>query len=251
MSIIQSLYIGSELTEMEKSSICSFLKHGFIFHLYIYNPVTNIPTGTIIKDASDIMSYKVISNLPFADIWRYKLLYERGNYWVDLDMICLKQFDFKEPYIFSYERTLKKGIFINKKSYIVNVGILKAPKGSPFYLDLYNKCLEYHHDNTNKNKIQYMSLLRNLVKKYKYNCYVKPTYYFCNLDWWHTNNAYKPLLTFEERHGIKSENSVVSLPSTVNFWSDISTNKYGIDFYNTNGETCLWALMKAEIDKYN
>ena len=33
------------------------------------------------------------------------MLYEVGGYWVDLDMIAIKMFDFKEPYIFSSERT--------------------------------------------------------------------------------------------------------------------------------------------------
>ena len=36
------------------------------------------------------------------------MLYEKGGYWVDLDMIALKP-KFKEPYIFSSERTIQKG----------------------------------------------------------------------------------------------------------------------------------------------
>ena len=52
--------------------------------------------------------------LPFADIFRYKMLYMNGGYWVDLDMIALKRFNFKEPYIFSSERTMLEGSLIFK-----------------------------------------------------------------------------------------------------------------------------------------
>ena len=54
--------------------------------------------------------------LPFSDIWRYKMLYENGGYWVDLDMIAIKRFDFKEPFVFSSERTIQKGAYASKKN---------------------------------------------------------------------------------------------------------------------------------------
>ena len=111
--VVQSLWVGDRLSRMEYYSIKSFLVLGYTFHLYTYNKVKNVPKGTIIKDASKIMPKKEIfelkekkTYLPFSDIWRYKLLYDKGGYWVDLDMIALKRFDFKEPPVFSSERII-------------------------------------------------------------------------------------------------------------------------------------------------
>ena len=255
MVIVQSLWVGPELSLMEQYSIRSFLKHGFEFHLYTYEKVRNVPRGTILKNANEIMPNKEVFKLketflPFSDIWRYKMLYEKGNYWVDLDMICLKPFDFKDPYVFSSERTLQKGAFASKATYIVNVGILKAPKGSNFYLELYEKCLAHQHKKTNGDKIKYMRILRDLVKKYDYDRYVKRPYYFCNLDWWHSKESYMPLKNYKDKYGVKAPtlNSMFTRPYTVHFWRDISTKKYGIDFNKKYDPASLWELMKANVD---
>ena len=53
--------------------------------------------------------------------------------WVDLDMIAIKMFDFKEDYVFSSERTIQKGAYASRSKKVANIGVLKAPKGSPFY----------------------------------------------------------------------------------------------------------------------
>ena len=45
MTIVQSLWVGSNLSLMEVYSIKSFLKTGHEFHLYIYEPIQNIPKG--------------------------------------------------------------------------------------------------------------------------------------------------------------------------------------------------------------
>ena len=124
--IVQSLWVGDKLSRLEYYSIKSFLVLGYTFHLYVYNKVKNIPKGTIIKDANEIMPAKEIFNLkstflPFSDIWRYKMLYKKGGYWVDMDMICIKALDFKEEYVFSSERTIKEGAFSSIEEYVPNI----------------------------------------------------------------------------------------------------------------------------------
>ena len=110
---VQSLWVGNKLSRMEIYSIKSFLNLGFKFHLYTYEKVQGIPKGVIIKDGNSILPKKEIFKLkqtflPFSDIFRYKMLYEVGGYWVDLDMIAIKMFDFKEPYIFLLKELFKK-----------------------------------------------------------------------------------------------------------------------------------------------
>lgn len=109
LPIIQALWIGGSLSLIEQLSISSFIKNGHEFHLYTYGEVKGIPEGTTIKDASliipekDIYTYNEGSYAGFADWFRWKLLYEKGGFWVDTDMICLKPFNFDEDLIFGSE----------------------------------------------------------------------------------------------------------------------------------------------------
>ena len=103
---IQSLWIGDSLDEMERLSACSFLAHGHPYHLYVYSDVKNIPAGVHVMNANDILPEKEIYKAgptegyaPFSDWFRWELLYKKGNYWMDMDMICLKKLDFSQEVI--------------------------------------------------------------------------------------------------------------------------------------------------------
>jgi len=127
--IIQGLWVGNDLSVMEQLSIASFLRNGHEYHLYVYNDLKNIPSGTTIKDgneilpASRIFQYKQQASYSgFSNFFRYKLVLERGGWWVDTDTICLKTFDFEAEYVFSSEFAMGE-VFINS-------GIFKAPPGS-------------------------------------------------------------------------------------------------------------------------
>ena len=255
MVIIQSLWIGPELTDMEVYSIKSFLKQGFTFHLYTYDKVKRVPKGTVIKDANTIIPAKEIFEikktfLPFSDIWRYKLMYEKGGYWSDLDMICIKPFDFKELYVFSSERTIQKGAYKMKVKKVANINFLKSPKGSPFFKELYETCMEHHRNKTNQDKIKYMRMARDLIKKYKYEKYIKPPHYFCHLDWWYAKDAYLPVKTFKEKYGVpgKSINSMFTKTYTVHLWRDLVTKKYKLDTNGTYDPQSLRERFKVYID---
>jgi len=128
--IIQGLWIGSHLSVMEQLSISSFLLNGHDYHLYVYEDVQYIPTGTVVKDASEILPPSLIfqykhrpSYAGFSNFFRYKLLLERGGWWSDTDTICLKPFDFPAEYVFSSEMN-------HKGREVVNSGVIKAPPGS-------------------------------------------------------------------------------------------------------------------------
>jgi len=127
--IIQGLWVGNELSVMEQLSIASFLRNGHEYQLYVYDDLKNIPSGTTIKDgneilpASRIFQYKQQASYSgFSNFFRYKLVLERGGWWVDTDTICLKTFDFEAEYVFSSEFAMGE-VFINS-------GIFKAPPGS-------------------------------------------------------------------------------------------------------------------------
>jgi mannosyltransferase OCH1-like enzyme len=137
---IQSLWIGPRLSTMERLSIASFLKNDNDYHLYTYGKVDGIPSGTVVLDAREILPESRIfqyrdhpSYAGFANFFRYKLLLERGGWWADTDAVCLRPFNFTEPYAFSSEP--RPG-----GSDLPNNGFLKAPPGSQIFAEAWERC---------------------------------------------------------------------------------------------------------------
>jgi len=181
--IIQSLWIGSELSVMERMSIISFLRNGHEYHLYTYNDLPNVPDGTVIKDANGILPASAIfqykhrpSYAGFANYFRYQLLLERGGWWADADVICLRPFDFPEEYVFASEADAGKTI--------INNGLIKAPIKSEIMADACGVCRAKKPDQLVWGETG-PRLMSELVKKYRLDKYQKPYYMFCPISDWH------------------------------------------------------------------
>lgn len=252
--IIAGLWIG-KLSKMEIYSMKSFIKQGHTYHLYTYEPLDNIPNGVIVKDANEIIPKDEIFTLknyylPFSDIFRYKLLYEKGNCWADLDMICLKPIQLDQKFIFSSERTIQKGAYRNRNyKEIANIGFLKAPPKSDFYKELYEKCMNYHKNKTNKDKIKYMRIMRTLLDKYDYGKYVLPSNYFCPIDWWNCKELFMNVEQYKSKYGCSgyTQTDVLQNCYCVHTWRSIARKKkldFDADFHSNS----LWEKLKLFID---
>ena len=139
---VQSLWIGPRLSAMERLCIRSFLANGHEFHLFVYDDVCDVPAGTVIHSANEILDRSRIftyagngSVAGFANMFRYKLLLDRGGWWVDLDIVCLRPFDFSGEYVFASEPGDRGGEVLTN-------AILKSEAGSPFLEYVWRVCLE-------------------------------------------------------------------------------------------------------------
>ena len=117
---VHSLWIGDTLSAMELLTIQSFLANGFLFNLWCYDKIKNIPQGVIIQDANKIIQKEKVfvyknqnkfghgkgSVSGFSDLFRYKLLYDVGGIWTDMDITCLEKFELKEPYFFRFHHQI-------------------------------------------------------------------------------------------------------------------------------------------------
>jgi hypothetical protein len=104
MEPIQSLWIGDRLSRVEALSIRSFLAHGHPYHLYAYAKLAGVPDGVRVFDANAIVPEQYIFRTAgslsiFSDWFRQELLFQRGGYWADLDLVCLKPLDFDDPIV--------------------------------------------------------------------------------------------------------------------------------------------------------
>lgn len=178
--IIQSLWIGDRLSNLEKLCISSYLKNGHEFHLYTYGNVQNIPLGTVMKDANEIISSDEIFHdshggvASFSDWFRYKLLYERGGWWVDMDSVCLKFFDIKEEYCFSTEG--------NNEQYIIATGFIKSPPKAEFLEEILALI-----DKRRNQPVAWGEfgppLLTQILQTYDSKSYIRPPETFCPIYW--------------------------------------------------------------------
>lgn len=167
--VVNGLWIQGNLTALELLTIHSFLSNGFLFQLWTYEPTTiNAPTGTTIKNANEIIPFDKVfiykninihghgkgSYAGFSDIFRYKLLYEYGGIWSDMDITCLKNFEIKQDYFFRFHH--KVGAVGN---------FMKCPEKS----SLMNWCYEQAIEKIDKNNLDWMlpiHILNDGIKKY-------------------------------------------------------------------------------------
>lgn len=188
---VQSLWVGDSLSTMEKLSINSFLKNGHEFHLYLYKDI-EVPPGTVIKDANEILPENSIfyygpaagqangSVSAFSNLFRYEMLYKCGGFWVDLDVICLKHFDFSDSYVFH-----------NSHYGEIGSDIIKSPVNSEVMKYAVERCLEKDLNNIKHTEIGPM-LVKECVEKFNLVEYIKDVDVFSCLGWKYFFNITNP-----------------------------------------------------------
>jgi len=221
--VIQSLWVGSKISPIEQLCIKSFLDNGHQFHLYVYDlNIEGCPRGTIFKDANEIIPsediFKDVINgyTSFADWFRYNLLYERGGWWVDMDIICLKYFDMEDDYCFTTELAMDYRL----PEIIVNNSVIKAPKQAEFLGDM----LKYMSGKDLKNAKWGEfgpRFLDRVLREFDSAPYIHPPKIFCPLNWHQVNLLFDDDLVY-------SLDSSFAIHLWNNIWTKHGYNKYSI-----------------------
>jgi glycosyltransferase involved in cell wall biosynthesis len=146
-TVIHGMWVGTTLSKLELLTMHSFVRHGHEFHLWAYDDLSayEFPRGVRLRNAEEIIPRSGVFakrgrdretgvgrnsfGAPFSDLFRYKLLYEHGGTWADMDVTCLRPFDFPGEYAFRPHRIGIVG------------SILKCPKGSPMMRKVYEETL--------------------------------------------------------------------------------------------------------------
>ncbi|WP_316832715.1 glycosyltransferase [Pedobacter aquatilis] len=254
---VQSLWIGSQLSNVEKLCIKSFLDHGYDFHLYTYEEIKNAPKGTIIMDANNIIEKEAIfryktgwaknSVSGFADLFRLLLIQKNGGWWVDMDIICLNNLPEREELVFcsSYEGDYGE---------LVNNCIFKAPANHPFF----TYCL----DEISKIDLPNMDfglagpfLFQRVVKELQLEGYIFPYQCFNPITWKNVGELilnkrsrlsrlkeiFRPALKPDTMAGRKIEKNSF----TLHLWNEVWKN-YEYDKNGNYGKFSLFEKLKRK-----
>jgi len=182
---------------MEKLSLNSFLKNGHEVHLYAYDEVFGVPDGVLVKDGNTILPStefdyrRFINNGTFADFFRYRLLFEKGGWWVDTDLVCLRPFDFQEPYVMGRMGPWED----NKEDTAVCNNCMKFPARSNIMEEAWNTCKSFDPSKVKWSTEVGPMLVHRLATKYSMS--VLGTQYFNPVNWQRVKDMSDPTVVWE------------------------------------------------------
>lgn len=219
---VNGLWIKGELSPLEKLTIQSFIANGYEFILWTYDEplVYSQIENLIVRDAREIIlenqvfSYKLSNQFGhgkgsyagFSDVFRYQLLYLNGGWWVDMDVTCIKRFEFESPYVFRKSKLTNDFVVGN---------IMCVPKGSA----LMKKCFEESIDTVNADNQDWMlpiNILNKYIQEENLEQYI---YSFSNEDSWPvvsqllTQSAYPP--NWSAIHWMNEEFRRINIPKDI------------------------------------
>lgn len=192
---IQTLWVGDRLSPLERVALRSFLAHGHQVDLYAYSEIAGVPAGVTVKDAAEILPPSMIfkyrdhdSYSGFSNYFRYKLLLERGGWWVDADVVCLRPFDFADEHVFATEprpsppEASPRGMVSC---------VLKAPAGSPAMAYAWEACRAKDPARLVWNETGSW-LMKRCVEMLGMQAFVQPPEVFCPLAPWLWRRCLEP-----------------------------------------------------------
>jgi len=138
--VVRTFWHGSELSLYEELSLTSFVRLGHAVQLYSYRPLRPIE-GVEAVDAARILPESEVfsyadgpgkgSYAAFANLFRYKLLYDLGGIWVDTDVLGIRSMSTLPPACVAWE----------DQSHI-NCAVMRFPVGHALIKALYERALE-------------------------------------------------------------------------------------------------------------
>lgn len=211
--VVQELWVGPALSRLERLSIRSFLAQGHEYHLYAYEPVAHVPSGARLVDAEPILPASMIfqyrahpSYAGFANYFRYRLLRERGGWWADMDVICLRPLDFTGTYVFASEPLPRGGA-------TPTAWLIKAPAGSEAMAYAWDVCRLKDTSRLDWGEVG-ARLLRETIERHELAGCVHDATTFCPISYLDWERALLPA----------DEGGIVALPPeayTVHLWNEM------------------------------
>lgn len=255
-NVMQSLWIGNELSNLEKLSIKSFIDNGHEYHLYTYGNVKGVPEGTVIKDANEIVqkeeifTYKNGSYSAFSNYWRFYLLFKKGGWWVDTDLVCVKSLKdetyYMDDFVFASEPD-PKGTS-DYETVGATTCMIKMKKSSmPAWAAI--SIQKEHKPKILSGEMHWGSgpaTIKEVIKNYNLEEHVLPWSAVCSCGW---NDAQSLVDTYFKPKNNEVINKVENIPKhmiAIHFWNQMWKYKK----FDKNRTFHQWSLYEQLKGKY-
>jgi Alpha 1,4-glycosyltransferase conserved region len=139
--LFQSFWWGESLSPYEWLSLKSFIDFGHGFDLYTFDQHLAVPAQVRLRDAAELArrdeffvyqdGFGKGSPAAFANLFRYRLLAERGGWWVDTDVVCLS------ADIPDYPRFAAR-----QEGDLVNIAVMRFAPHDPVMLQCLERAME-------------------------------------------------------------------------------------------------------------
>lgn len=163
----------------------SFVETGYEVHLYAYADLEAVPAGVVIKDGNEILPESTIfrgagakggSFAPFADRFRYNLLYKKGGWWFDTDHVSVQMLTEPTELRISSQWEGRRGQY-------ANVGAIWCKPGDSHVGWLKDRSAEILREGTPSEYTSLGPILMNeMIDKFGLHHAVAPWYEFCPLQ---------------------------------------------------------------------
>ena len=190
---VNGFWYGTELGELEKLCINSWIENGYEFNLWLYDDI-EVPEGVIVKNASDIISIDEYftyddgvskgTAVAFSNLFRSNLLYQRGGLYIDLDVLCLRPYNFDKRFVFSRQIDSEWGY------HVATCIIYSENTEEEIFNDWSNRIIETKNVSSIAHGDLGPHLFTRLIELYNLKKYVLPKRNFCPIDW----ESYKDVL---------------------------------------------------------
>ena len=225
---VNGFWHGSELGELEKLCINSWIENGYKFHLWVYWDTSisthyeniEIPEGVVVENANHIVSYDQYftyneghskgTPVAFSNLFRAQLLYQRGGLYVDLDVLCLKPYDFnKKPLVFSEQ------VDSGWDYHVATCILYSESAGQELFDDwtdwiIAKKSRSITHGDLGPNLITPLIISKSLTE------YVLPKEYFCPVDW----QSYKNILHYDIKNVLQDKPNSYGIHLFSSLWDE-------------------------------
>lgn len=254
---IQMLWVRGNLSRMECLSLRSFLAQGHPVVLYTYDAPTNVPISVQVCDAREIVPESLTpkGDVPafgkgtygaFSDFFRYNLLYKKGGWWADLDVVAVRPWR-KFPQVVAAS-TEEKGF-----GRIANGFVMRFPAGH----EVMDKCLQQ----LPPAQLPQMGidetgplLLHRILGREGVDAYCQPPHVFAPVPW---NASWQLLRTWRERFSISELKQRIRRPhlsmqfraetAAVHLWNEM-WKKEGVDKTAKHSPACLYEKLQARFN---
>ena len=190
---VNGFWYGSELGELERLCIDSWIKNGYEFHLWLYDDI-EVPKGVVVENANDIVSldqYFTYSkghtkNTPvaFSNLFRAHLLYKLGGLYIDLDVLCTQPQNFTERFVFT-----EQGHKLS--DYHVGTCLIYAQDKEEQIFEDWIDWIDSLKSTSVSHGGLGPDLFTKLVIEHDLKKYVLPKWTYCPIDWESHKNIWK------------------------------------------------------------